>query len=505
MYKVGIYLRISNDDGDKIESNSIISQRSIIENFVNKQEDMLIYKEYRDDGYTGTNFNRPAFEQLLCDIENRTINCVIVKDLSRLGRNYVMTGYYLEQYFPLHSIRFIAINDNYDSLNPSSNDDFMMPIRNVFNAHYSKDISRKVKSALRAKQNAGEFVGAFACYGYKKDKQDKHKLIIDEEAATIVRRIFELYNQGYGKISIVNILNNEHIPCPSEYKKIKGLAYRNNRKLDYTTYWTYSTIDRILKNETYIGSVVQNKSERKTVRGKAIAMSEDNWIKSENKHESIIDIHTWNVTQELLKKRGRQLDLNSNIGLFAGFIKCGDCGRSLAKVTSKNKVNYVCGTYKHYSSKLCTRHTVSEELLEKLILQKLNEEIAKLDESDFVQSKQKKQKVNDVSIYKTKLERLYKLKKESYEDYKSGLLTKEEYLSYREDYNKEELLINGQMEAILSATDVAKERNQWIENLKKYRKLEYLDRTILACILDSITVYETEEEKVIDIKLKYTL
>ena len=505
MYKVGIYLRISNDDGDKIESNSIISQRSIIENFVNKQEDMVIQKEYRDDGYTGTNFNRPGFEQLLCDIESRIINCVIVKDLSRLGRNYVMTGYYLEQYFPLQSIRFIAINDNYDSLNLSSNDDFMMPIRNVFNAHYSKDISRKVKSALRAKQNAGEFVGAFACYGYKKDKQDKHKLIIDEEAATIVRRIFELYNQGYGKISIVNILNNEHIPCPSEYKKIKGLAYRNNRKLDYTTYWTYSTIDRILKNETYIGSVVQNKSERKTVRGKAIAMSEDKWIKSENKHDSIIDIHTWNVTQELLKKRGRQLDLNSNIGLFAGFIKCGDCGRSLAKVKNGMKVSYVCGTYKHYSSKLCTRHTVSEELLEKLILQKLNEEIAKLDESDFVQSKQKKQKVNDVSSYKAKLERLYKLKKESYEDYKSGLLTKEEYLSYREDYNKEELLINGQMEAILSATDVAKERNQWIENLKKYRKLEYLDRTILACILDSITVYETEEEKVIDIKLKYTL
>ena len=505
MYKVGIYLRISNDDGDKGESNSIASQRSIIENFVDKHKDMVIHKEYVDDGYTGTNFERPGFGQLLRDVENQIIDCVVVKDLSRLGRNYVMTGYYLEQYFPMQSVRFVAINDNYDSANSTSNDEFMMPIRNVFNAHYSKDISRKVKSALRAKQSAGEFVGAFTCYGYKKDPADKHKLVIDEEAAVIVRRVFDLYNHGNGKISIVNILNNEHIPCPSEYKKLKGSAYRNNRKLDYTTYWTYSTIDRMLKNETYIGSVVQNKSERKTVRGKAIAMSEEKWIKSENKHEAIIDIHTWRITQELLKKRGRQLSLNSNIGLFAGFIKCGDCGRRLAKVKNGGKTYYVCGTYKHYSSKLCSRHTVDEEFLENLILQKINEEFAKLDDSDFVVEKQKKKKVKDVSLYKAKLERLYKLKKESYEDYKAGMLTKGEYLSYREDYNKEELLINGQMEAILSAADETEERSLWIENLKKCRKLEHLDRTVLVCILDGITVYEDEKEKRVEIRLKYTL
>ena len=505
MYKVGVYLRISNDDGDKAESNSIASQRSIIVSFVEKHKDMVIYKEYCDDGYTGTNFERPGFERMLKDVENHMIDCIVVKDLSRLGRNYVMTGYYLEQYFPMQSVRFIAINDNYDSLNSTSNDEFMMPIRNVFNAHYSKDISRKVKSALRAKQNAGEFVGAFTTYGYMKDPHDKHKLIIDEEAAVIVRRIFELYNQGHGKISIVNILNNEHIPCPSEYKKIKGSAYRNNRRLGYTTYWTYSTIDRMLKNEAYIGTVVQNKSERKTVRGKATAMSEEKWIKVENKHEAIIDMHTWKITQELLKKRGRQLDLEANVGLFAGFIRCGDCGRAFAKVKTGGKVTYVCGTYKHYSSKLCSRHTVSEDMLEKMILQKLNEEFEKLDDEDFVSSKPKKQKTNDVSLYKVKLERLYKLKKESYEDYKSGLLTREEYLSYREDYNKEEVLINGQMEALLAATDEQTERNQWIENLKQCRKLEKLDRTILACILDSITVYENDNEKVVDIKLKYAL
>lgn len=505
MYKVGIYLRISNDDGDKGESNSIVSQRTIIENFVEKHTDMIIHKQYCDDGYTGTNFNRPGFEKLIADVEKRVIDCVIVKDLSRLGRNYVMTGYYLEEYFPMQSVRFIAINDNYDSEHSSSNDEFMMPIRNVFNAHYSKDISRKVKSALRAKQNAGEFIGAFACYGYKKDPKNKHKLLIDEEAAMVVRRVFELYNRGYGKISIVNMLNNEHIPCPSEYKKLKGDSYRNSKRLDYTTYWTYSTISRMLNNETYIGSIVQNKTERKTVRGKATAMSEEKWIKSENKHEAIIDIQTWKITQELLKKRGRQLSLDSNVGLFAGFIQCGDCGRRLAKVKNREKTYYICGTYKHYSSKLCSRHMVDEAFLEEMILQKLNEEFAKLDDSDFVLKTQKKKAASDMSLYKAKLDRLYKLKKESYEDYRAGLLTKSEYLSYREDYNKEEILINGQMEAILSAEDETEERNQWIENLKKCRKLEHLDRTILACILDSVTVYETDEEKRVEIKLKYTL
>ncbi len=505
MYKVGIYLRISNDDGDKNESDSIASQRSIVENYVDKHKDMIIHKEYVDDGYTGTNFDRPGFERLLRDVENGIIDCIVVKDLSRLGRNYVMTGYYLEQYFPMQSVRFVAVNDCYDSENSSSNDEFMMPIRNVFNAHYSKDISRKVKSALRAKQSAGEFIGAFTSYGYKKDPLDKHKLIIDEEAALIVRRVFDMYNSGRGKISIATILNNEHIPCPSEYKKINGYAYRNCNRLDYTTYWTYSTIDRMLKNEIYIGSVVQNKSERKTVRGKAKAMSEEKWIKSENKHEAIIDIQTWRITQELLKKRGRQLSLETNVGLFAGFIKCGDCGRRLAKIKNRSKTFYICGTYKRYSSELCSRHVVDEEFLERLILQKLNDELAKLDDSDFVVESREIRKTNDVGLYKTKLDRIYRLKKECYEDYKAGLLTKDEYLSYREDYNKEEALINGQMEAVLSASDERKERNQWIEDLKRCRKLEHLDRTILACVLDSITVFETEQEKTVDIRLKYTL
>lgn len=497
-------MRLSNDDGDKAESDSISSQRSLIENYINKNEDMLLWKEYCDDGYTGTNFKRPGIQELLKDAQAGLINCVVVKDLSRFGRNYIEVGNYLEQYFPMHSIRFVAINDNYDSLYATPNDEFIMPIRNVFNAHYSKDISKKVKSSFRIKQSEGEFVGAFAGYGYKKDPRDRHKLIIDEEAAMIVRRIFRMYIEGQGKIGITHRLNEEKIPCPSEYKRLKGLAYHNAKRLDSTKYWTYATVSRILCNEMYIGNMVQNRTERKTVRGKATKMQEEKWIVIKGTHEEIIDQETWRLAQELQKRRNRQPDFNSNVGLFSGFIKCGDCGRNFSKVERKGTVYYVCGTYKRYSSKLCSSHGVQEELLVQKILEKLNEEMSKVDEQDFKKPKTAKSKV-DTDSYQVKLDRLYGLKKECYEDYKSGLLTKEEYLLYREDYTKEEELIKGQMEAVMSMEQENSERNEWIENLKKYKRLAYLDRAVLACVLDGITVYETEDEKRIDIKLKYVL
>ncbi len=504
MYKVAMYLRISNDDGDKQESNSISSQRSIISAFIDKHDDMVLQGEFLDDGVSGVTFERPGFKRLLEAVDSGAVTCIITKDLSRLGRNYILTGYYLEQYFPVRGVRVIAINDNYDTDNSNLDNDFMMPIRNLINASYSKDISKKVKSAIRASQNAGFFIGSFASYGYMKDPQDKHKLVIDEEAAAVVRRIFSLYNQGQGKISIAHILNEEHIPCPSEYKKLKGLRYTNCHRMDYTTYWTYSTVHKLLNNQIYTGCMVQGKSERRTVRGKATIMNSGEWIRVEDTHEAIIDIETWNITQELLKRRGRQPNFRTTVGLFAGFIRCGDCSRAMAKIKHGKEVRYVCGTYKWYTSKQCSSHSIKERLLESLILEKLNEEFMKLDDKDFSKQKSEKKKV-DISKYKDRLTKLYNLKKDSYEDYRSGLLTKEEYLMYKEDYSKEEALVNGQMTAALRLMGGKDERNEWIEHLRKYRRIDRLDRGILACILDGITVYENENEIRVDIKLKYSL
>lgn len=230
-WKIAVYLRLSKDDGDKDESDSIASQRTLISKFIsNSISDGEVVQEFVDDGYTGTNFNRPQFQKMISYIDEGDINCVIVKDLSRFGRDYIGVGEYLEKYFPLNDVRFIAVNDGYDTMSASSNDNFIMPIKNIFNAQYSKDISNKVKSSFRALQGDGKFVGAFACYGYMKDPADRHKLVIDETAAIVVRRIFSLYNSGVGKISIARRLNDENIPCPSEYKRLNGLNYQMVRE-----------------------------------------------------------------------------------------------------------------------------------------------------------------------------------------------------------------------------------------------------------------------------------
>lgn len=222
-FKTGIYIRLSKEDGDKAESDSVANQKMMLVNYVNDSNEFEVHDIYIDDGYTGTNFDRPSFKKLINDIEDNLIDCVIVKDQSRLGRDYIESGSYIERYFPSKNVRFIAVNDNIDSLNQQY--DMLMPIRNIFNEQYSRDISKKVQSAFKAKQKDGQFIGAFAPYGYKKNPHDRHKLIIDEYAATNVRRIFDMYNSGIGKVKIAKILNNEKILCPTEYKNNNGEKY----------------------------------------------------------------------------------------------------------------------------------------------------------------------------------------------------------------------------------------------------------------------------------------
>lgn len=504
-YVTAVYLRLSNDDGTEAESNSIKSQRDIIYNYISQHEDLVYGKEYIDDGFSGVTIeHRPELNRLLEDMKRGKFSAVICKDMSRLSRNYLDAGNLLENVFQEYAIRFIAIGDNYDSLYVTSADDLIVPMRSLFNAQYSKDISKKVKASFTAMQKKGDFTGAFCSYGYIKDPGDKHKLTVDVEAATVVRRVFELYNSGQGKISIASILNNEGIPCPSEYKKLKGLNYRNAKRLNHTSYWTYSTVNAILNNEMYIGNMVLNKSERKKVRGRATKLPKDKWIVVKGTHEPIIDEATWNITQELLKKRTRQMKFsNDNAGLFSGFIKCGDCKRAMAKISNRGEISYVCGSYKRYSTKICSRHGVKEALLEKLVLDKLNEQIAKMDKI-VVKERSVRSTNVDLQGYQIRLDKLYFLKKSIYEDYKAGDLSKEDYLAYKADYEREEGMIKSQMNTLNQSISKAGEKNEWIEHLKQFKEIKKLDRATLACILDSIEVYEKQDKLNIDIRLKYS-
>lgn len=510
LFQTAVYIRLSKEDGDKEESDSVGNQRRLLTEYVAKKEDLILYDTYIDDGFSGTNFRRPSFQRMIEDIESGKVNCVIVKDLSRFGRDYIETGRYLERVFPDLGVRFISISDGIDSLKQVY--DMLLPIKNIFNEQYARDISKKVQTAVKTKQKAGEFIGSFTSYGYKKSPTDKNKLIIDEYAANVVRRIFTMYIQGYGKQRIAMILNSEGVLCPSEYKKLNGLNYSNSNKLDSTTYWSYSTINSILKKEIYIGNMVQG-TKFQRMRGKQKRLPKEEWIIVENTHEPIIDIETWDKVQMLLKRRTRKLDLETNKNIFAGFLKCGDCGRSMTKMIYKNRdgtrvYDFYCGTYRRHGKQYCTPHRIPLKVLEAIVLDDLKKIVGSIDDLKLlIQSQdlnvEKSKKVAKTEIHKIEqdIERIKKLKKSVYEDYKEGLISKEEFLSYREDYTKKEELYLKQLETLEKEKDEGITshvlESPWIKRLLELKDIESLDRDIVVEMIHQIFVYESKKIKII--------
>lgn len=502
LFNVAEYIRLSREDGDKAESDSIGNQKKLIADFIKTKNDFSLIGIYVDDGYTGTNFNRPDFLRMIADIEEGKINCVIVKDLSRFGRDYIETGRYLERYFPEHGVRFISITDQIDSFKHTY--DMLMPIKNIFNEQYARDISGKVHAAMTTKQKNGEFIGAFASYGYKKSPVDKNKLVIDEYAAGIVRKIFSLYIGGSGKIRIAHILNEEGILCPSEYKRISGENYRNCNRLDHTYYWTYSTIHHILQNEIYIGNMVQGKTVQH-MRRKAQAKDKSDWVIVKGTHDAIIDEATWNKVQNLLNRRTRSLDLNSNVSIFAGYLKCGDCGRALVKKYSTLKngdlnINYYCGTYVRSGSKYCTPHSIPHAIIEKIILDDLKTICHSIDDMQTIVEEQKKT-VSCRRYYdeekrqlEAELKKVKELKKAVYEDYREGILSKEDYLTYRQDYEQKESLLKSRINDMESRkteqTPSDLFETPWIKRLLEFKEIENLDRNIVVEMIHEIKVFE---------------
>ncbi len=508
LFHAAEYIRLSREDGDKAESDSIGNQRKLITEYLKDKEDLILHDIYIDDGFTGTNFNRPAFQRMIADIEAGIINCVIVKDLSRFGRDYIDTGKYLERYFPEHEVRFISITDHIDSMKQAY--DLLLPIKNIFNEQYARDISKKVHASMKAKQRAGEFIGAFASYGYKKSPADKNKLMIDEYAADVVRKIFQLYVAGYGKIRIASMLNEAGIVCPSEYKRLNGDNYRNSNRLESTSYWTYSTINRILQNEMYTGCMVQNKKSQR-MRGKAKVQDKKDWIIVKDTHEAIIEEETWNKVQDLLKRRTRRPNLHTNIGIFAGFLKCGDCGRTLVKKGRTDKmgreaISYDCGTYVRSGRQYCTPHPIPHFVLENIILDDLNTIIQRMDNlraviehsltaANATAAPANEQEKNRIIA---ELERVRKLKKTVYEDYRSELISREEFTAYRQDYQKREALLEKQLEGIAQQSTVTPDiwESPWIRRLLEFREMETLERDMVVEMIHEIKVYEDHTIKI---------
>ncbi len=505
LFHVAGYIRLSREDGDKEESDSVGNQRKLLLEYIKQREDLKLYDIYIDDGYTGLNFNRPSFQRMLADMNAKKVNCVIVKDLSRVGRDHIETSRFLERVFPEMGVRFISITDHIDSYQQAY--DLILPIKNLFNEQYARDISQKVYTAMKTKQQAGEFIGAFASYGYKKSPANKNKLVIDEPAAAVVRRIYAMYLEGYGKRTIASHLNAENIPCPSEYKRLNGENYSNCHRLHSTNYWTYSTIHTILQRKMYTGCMVQGTIHQK-MKGKAHAVPRQDWIVVPNTHEAIIDPDTWDTVQHLLKRQHRDLTLTKNNSIFAGFLRCGDCGRAMAKKSWRGKSGleyyFYCGTYQRHGKKYCTPHSIPACVLERVVLRDLKVIVGNIDNLQKIVEDQTKEFAVKKNTYEKQLvqlerelQRLKEQKKSVYQDYKDDLISREEFVEYHADYQEKENHLRKKIELLEQVQDKEPEHvfleNPWIRRLLELRDIEALDREIVLEMIDSIIIYENHK------------
>lgn len=516
MWYVALYIRLSQEDEDngteKQESNSVTSQKTLLSEFVDTHDDLIVYDTYIDDGFTGTDFNRPSFQKLIEDMRNGNINCVIVKDLSRLGRNYIEVGNYIEQVFPLFNIRFIAINDGVDSFkNPASTNTILVPFKNLINDEYARDTSIKIKSSLEGKKKKGEFIGAFPSYGYIKDPKNKNRLIIDEVAAQVVRKIYDWYvNEGLGKVSICHKLNDMGIINPTGHKKIElGQNYNNYATKDNTYTWTPSTIRNILSNEVYIGHTVQGKRRVKSYKiHKVEVVPKEEWVKVENTHEPIIDKETFEKAQYINKKDIKVSQKTGKLSIWAGILKCKDCGRAMNKKSSTNKRGntyeyYICSTYRKKSNNLCSKHTVKVDKLEKAVLQAINlhidllintEEIIKrINDSCFRNTKN--ENIENMIIAKQNdISKISNFKRNLYEDWKNEDITRKEYLEYKHKYEDDIDRLKINIERLKNEKKKYESQkvssNKWIQRFKRQKNITKLSRDIVLELIECIYVHE---------------
>lgn len=502
------YVRLSQEDGDKAESDSIVNQKQLIREYVNNHAELTIVEEYADDGYSGVNFDRPGFVKMMEDVRNGAIDCIIVKDLSRLGRNYIEVGKYLEIIFPSLHIRFIAINDNVDTECPKTEaDTFTIPFKILFNDLYSKDISTKIRSQLDVKRKRGDFVGNFACYGYKKDSENHNHLVIDPEAADVVRQIFSMTIQGISAAHIADELNRQGVLCPLEYKRRQGLKVSTNFQTHDKAMWTHNTVLRILKNEFYLGVTVQGKRTSPNHKSRTLTMKpESEWDRVDGTHEPIISQSQFEAVQALLLRDTRTAPDQESLYLFSGFLRCGDCGRNMVRRKRKYKNRtygyYTCAGYHNKSG--CSSHMISEDRLYDAVLCAIQAQFAAIVEldrlvqyaNDLPDSPDSAHRFDvqlaqlDDEIRKNRQMKMFLL-----EHLHDGLLTKDDYEELRTLYDERIRNINISRTYVEEMRDNARkmmQENEWLESFKSHPRIVSLDRMLLSEFVDVIEVFEVK-------------
>ena len=509
-YYADIYLRISKEDGDKEESESIANQRALILNFANSLPDLKVHKIRIDDGYSGVHFNRPSFIEMIKDIQSGIVNCVIVKDFSRFGRNYIETGKYIQALFPSLGIRFISVNDSYDSSKDKSYaENIIVPFKNMINDAYSSDISAKVRSHLEIKRRKGEFVGAFAAYGYIKDENSKSRLVVDSFAADVVKDIFDWKLDGMSALKIAEKLNENGILSPMEYKRYTGLRFSTPFKINPSAKWQAKSVLRILTNEIYTGVLEQGKrlSPNYKIR-KQVSLPKEKWAKIENAHEAIIERALFDIVQSLLKQSARSASKNSSLRPLSGLIFCADCKASMVhKSNIKNGKRYgyyVCSAHRLDKS-VCSTHNINSDACEKAVLSALQSHKLKLSAQQSAKyaeilthdHKSSHKLSSRLKAKQDELKRSIGYLQPLYESYKGGVIPYEDFISFTAIYNEK---IQRAKAALISLENeietAACDENQNLMDVS-YAESDNLSRKMVAMFVDKVLVYKSKQIKVI--------
>lgn len=518
IYHAAIYVRLSKEDGDvatagKRESNSISNQKDLIKNFLKDKKDIVVVSERVDDGYSGSNFERPAFQMMLEDIKKGVVDCVVVKDLSRFGREYIDAGKYIERLFPALGVRFIAINDHYDSLEGKSQaDEIVIPFKNLINDAYCRDISIKIRSHLEVKRKNGEYIGAFTPYGYQKDSDNKNKLVIDVYAAGIVKEIYRMKLSGMSQTAIANVLNKQGVLSPMEYKHSLGIRIQDNFKTHEQAEWSAMSVKRILENEVYTGTLVQGKRTTPNHKVKKLMKKpETDWVRIEKNHEAIVSEREFALVQRLLGIDTRTSPNEEKVYPLSGLVVCGDCGAMMIKrdVPAGGKIYayYICS--RHAATKECAAHRIPMKKLEETVLELVKIHIENILDMkkimDFIHAVPFQEL--DIKELETRKEakekeanRCRELRDYLYEDFREGIISKEDYKElhdgYTEKRKKAEEAIRNIDQQIREILESKSDKYHWLDYFAAHQNIQEITRTVAVELIDQILVYDKKHIEV---------
>ena len=501
-----LYCRLSVDDELNGESNSITHQKEMLEEYAQKNNFCNI-KFYVDDGYSGTNFNRPAFKELIKNIDSGIVGTVIVKDMSRLGRDYLKVGYYSEVYFGEAGVHFIAVNDNVD--NTIEDDSDFTPFRNIMNEWYAKDTSKKVRAVIRAKGMSGKSTCNCPPYGYIKD--DDGNWLVEKEAAEIVKRIYRMCIEGYGPMQISKKLNEQKAISPVVWKNKVGWKYKLE-KVDHPELWTVSAIRRILSNPIYLGNTVNFRTKKKSYKSHSVVyLPKDEWVIFEDTHEAIIDRDTFDTVQKLREGVRRRVSIDGEMSIFSGLLYCADCGAKmyLNRHRGSEKDAFNCASYRKEKERTCTSHYITLHAIEDIVLYDLQRVLgmAKGRETEFVSMLQEKnkrmtksdlsEKAKECDEAEKRIAVLDRIIQNLYEDKVSGTLSEERFIKLSKNYESEQAELTDKVkflkEELIAVQKETADINKFMRLIKRYTEITELSAEIVRTFIDKIYVHKGEK------------